>query len=87
MERDYEAYMRELEEDPELRADVLLYRNQETRAEASGTAAAEGGGGRLPAIGVDELLDDMTLVDDDEGIDEDDSGRGAAATGGAESKV
>ena len=85
MERDYEAYMRELEEDPEMRADVLMYKAKGAPG-ASGDAAAAAGEedeeavDELPAIGVDELLDDLTLVDDDEGLDEeedDDDDEGA----------
>ncbi|CAI2180000.1 2642_t:CDS:2 [Funneliformis geosporum] len=63
MEEDYESFLQDLEEDPELRQNVNLYKssnamNVDTTAEES-TAEEED----FPEIKLEELLEDLTLED------------------------
>ena len=83
MERDFEMFLRDVEEDTELRSTVALYKAQQEKrraekmeldaAEAASVAATEeteGGEDEIPQINMDELLDefDELNVDDEDVI-------------------
>jgi len=64
MEEDYELFLRELEEDPELRQNVNLYKASnsmdiDTAAEESTVEEEED----FPEIKIEELLEELTLED------------------------
>lgn len=63
MEEDYELFLQDLEEDSELRQNVNLYKS--SNAMDVDTAAAEEEES-FPVIGIEELLEDLTLNDKDE---------------------
>lgn len=73
---DMERFMRDLEEDPELRAHVNLYKDQEAIARAAGKARDDSEMGEaaeedeeFPEVQLEELLDELTIqdaADDDE---------------------
>ena len=85
---DYERFMEEIEEDPELRARVALYKapgvdNEGTAAAAAAAAVTDGGDEQMegsddeddddvPQVPLEELLDDMEAL----GIDDDGAGGG-----------
>lgn len=60
MEQDYEMFLQELEEDPELRASVNIYKNSNVVM-----MAAEAGGddeeNEIPTIDISEMLEDLDL--------------------------
>ena len=83
MERDFEMFLRDVEEDTELRSTVALYKAQQEKrraekmeldaAEAASVAATEeteGGEDEIPQINMEELLDefDELNVDDEDVI-------------------
>lgn len=80
-EKDYELFLRDVEEDPELRQMMNLFKNAETIAAAGGDAAADADDEMVdseeepeadfPEIGIDELLDDIQemKLDDDSDMD------------------
>jgi nonsense-mediated mRNA decay protein 3 len=64
MEQDYELFLQDLEEDPELRQNVNLYKdsnamNMDTTTEENTIEEEED----FPEIGIEELLEDLTLND------------------------
>eukprot|EP01116_Phalansterium_solitarium_P014670 TRINITY_DN3242_c0_g1_i1.p1 TRINITY_DN3242_c0_g1~~TRINITY_DN3242_c0_g1_i1.p1 ORF type:complete len:509 (-),score=207.42 TRINITY_DN3242_c0_g1_i1:481-2007(-) len=70
-ENDYERFMQDLEEDPELRSQINLYKDAEAIArkqaqqhEEMGEAAEEDE--EFPEVGLEELLDEMTINDADD---------------------
>ncbi|KAH7446691.1 hypothetical protein KP509_01G068600 [Ceratopteris richardii] len=68
---DYEKFMDELEEDPELRANVALYRNAEYGEQSDIGSMTDGE--EPPSIPIEELLADLQLEEDDgaaENVDE-----------------
>ena len=72
MERDYEMFLRDVEEDTELRATMALYKqrmeqNRMEGLETASVAETEGGEEDLPPIDMGELLEDF----DELGIDDD----------------
>ncbi|KAL3825055.1 hypothetical protein ACJIZ3_021084 [Penstemon smallii] len=69
MNSEYEQFLRDLEENPDLRFNLSLYRNKEY--EPSEMASVTDGGD-LPSILLDELLADLDLSDEEE--DENDDG-------------
>ncbi|KAL2761077.1 hypothetical protein ACRALDRAFT_2024935 [Sodiomyces alcalophilus JCM 7366] len=60
-EEEYEQFLRDVEEDEELRANMALYRAREKKADPDAMSVAEtdGGDDDAPKISMDELLDDM----------------------------
>ncbi|KAI9139720.1 NMD3 family-domain-containing protein [Paraphysoderma sedebokerense] len=73
IENDYEAFLRDLEEDTELRSSVNLYKNTEVlkRQEEQRLAGMQQGAmdqddedQDFPEVSLEELLDDLTLNDD-----------------------
>ena len=70
MDQDYEMFLRDIEEDEELRATVALYKSQQERPpadpDAMSMAETEEDEDEVPQINMDELLDDfdeMTVED------------------------
>lgn len=62
MNNEYEEFLRDLEENPELRFNISLYRNKEYQPSES---ASMTDGDELPSVPLDELLADLDLGDDD----------------------
>ena len=66
---DYETFLRDLEEDPELRQSVNLYRNKNlkvrTEMDIDGGEADEEEEADFPEVRLDELMEDLTIQDDD----------------------
>lgn len=69
MNSEYEQFLRDLEENPELRFNISLYRNKEY--EPSMTSVTDGGD--VPSVPLDELLAELGLHDEEgeEGDDDD----------------
>ena len=96
--RDEEAFMRDVEEDAHVRASVLLYKDPNYKPGSGGRAFTftrpgateeeedEGDEEDFPEIGLDELLDEMTLGDGggEEEEEEGEGGGGGAGGGGAD---
>lgn len=61
---EYEQFLRDLEENPDLRFNLSLYRNQEYQP--SDLASVIDDGEELPSIPIDELLADLDISDDDD---------------------
>ncbi|KHN98095.1 nonsense-mediated mRNA decay protein 3 [Metarhizium album ARSEF 1941] len=61
MDREYELFLRDVEEDEELRAALALYKNDKKRAEEEMSVAEteEGEDDGVPPVNMDELLDDF----------------------------
>jgi nonsense-mediated mRNA decay protein 3 len=68
MNTEYEQFLRDLEENPDLRFNVSLYRNKEYQK--SETASMTDGGEDIPSVPLEELLADLDLTDMDEGEEE-----------------
>nr|ABV28352.1 nonsense-mediated mRNA decary protein 3 [Taiwania cryptomerioides] len=65
--QDYEKFLEELEEDQEMRSKIALYRNKNYQpSETASMTDGEDG----PAVPLEELLNDLTLEDDNEQEDE-----------------
>ncbi|KAJ0256126.1 hypothetical protein HA466_0091330 [Hirschfeldia incana] len=71
MENEYEEFLRDLEENPELRFNISLYKNKDYQE--SETASMTDGEG-APTVPIEELLADLELSEeeDEEGDDEED---------------
>ena len=74
MERDFEMFLRDVEEDTELRSTVALYKAQQEKREkdrmegletgsVAETEETTGDGEEVPGIDMDELLDDFNELD------------------------
>ncbi|XP_020592394.1 60S ribosomal export protein NMD3-like [Phalaenopsis equestris] len=60
---DYEVFLRELEENPELRFNISLYRDNDYQpSEMTSTV----GGDELPSIPIDELIAELAISDEDD---------------------
>lgn len=61
MDKEYEMFLRDVEEDEDLRAAMALYRSQKRAEDEMSMAETEDGddGGGAPQVDMDELLDDM----------------------------
>jgi nonsense-mediated mRNA decay protein 3 len=62
MDRDYEMFLRDVEEDTELRQTMALYKAQQQAkkdAEAMSVVETEDGDDETPQINMDELLDEF----------------------------
>ncbi|GAA6027421.1 hypothetical protein JCM8097_007851 [Rhodosporidiobolus ruineniae] len=68
-EADYERFLRDLEEDEELRGEVQLYKNAEAQAAAANDMETDGEDEEddFPEIRVDELLEDLDGLNLDDG--------------------
>ncbi|KAJ0579051.1 putative ribosomal export protein Nmd3 [Helianthus annuus] len=70
MNKEYEQFLRDLEEQPELRFNISLYRNKEYQPSEMASVTD---GEDVPSVPLEELLDDLKLSDeegDDEGLDD-----------------
>lgn len=63
---EYEQFLRDLEENPDLRFNLSLYRNKEYQPSDMASVVD---GEDVPAVPLDELLGDLDISDDDEVID------------------
>ena len=67
MDNDYEMFLRDVEEDPELRQTLALYKAQQARKKAademSMVTTEDSGDEEVPKIDVNELLDDFDEMD------------------------
>lgn len=61
-DRDYIDFLEDLEEDPAIRANINIYRNEEKFNMASTTPSEAGDD--IPVIGLDEMLEDLQTEDD-----------------------
>ncbi|KAL9999460.1 putative ribosomal export protein Nmd3 [Helianthus debilis subsp. tardiflorus] len=68
MNKEYEQFLRDLEEQPELRFNISLYRNKEYQPSEMASVTD---GEDAPSVPLEELLDDLKLSDE-EGDDDDD---------------
>ena len=66
MDREYELFLQDVEEDEELRAAMALYKNEKRTVVDDEMSVAEtetdgggDGGGAVPGVSMDELLDDL----------------------------
>lgn len=66
MNNEYEQFLRDLEENPELRFNISLYRNKEYQPSEMASLTD---GEDLPSVPLEELLADLELSDEDEGED------------------
>ncbi|KAH6788915.1 nonsense-mediated mRNA decay NMD3 family protein [Perilla frutescens var. frutescens] len=64
---DYEQFLRDLEENPDLRFNLSLYHN--TEYQPSEMASSVMDGEDVPSVPLDELLADLDISDDDEVVD------------------
>ncbi|KAL2899149.1 60S ribosomal export protein NMD3 [Bienertia sinuspersici] len=62
VDNEYEEFLKDLEENPELRFNVSLYRNKEYQPSET---ASMTDGDELPSVPLDELLADLEICDDD----------------------
>ena len=60
-ENEYDMFVRDLESDPELRFGINLYKNEDYRSEMASTI-----GDDVPTVPIEELIEDLTLGDDEE---------------------
>jgi nonsense-mediated mRNA decay protein 3 len=72
---DYENFLKDLEQNPELRFNINLYKNEDYRSEMASTI-----GDDTPTVPIEELIEDLTLGDDDE-EDTDEAVEGKTHTG------
>lgn len=61
MENEFEMFLRDVEEDEELRATLALYKN--AKKDDAMSIADTGSEGEIPRINVDELLEDLEDLD------------------------
>lgn len=66
---EYEQFLRDLEENPDLRFNLSLYRNKEYQPSEM---ASVSDGEDVPSVPLDELLADLDLADEDSDDDDDD---------------
>ncbi|KAL2691799.1 ribosome-binding protein [[Neocosmospora] mangrovei] len=59
MDREYEQFLRDVEEDEELRATLALYKSKKKTEEEMSIAETEEGDDEAPHVDMDELLDDF----------------------------
>ncbi|GJW73733.1 NMD3-like protein [Tanacetum coccineum] len=67
METEYEKFLRELEENPEMRFNISLYRDKEYQPSEMGSMTD---GEDAPQVPVHELLEDLKISDEGEGMKE-----------------
>uniref|UniRef100_A0A803MVW4 60S ribosomal export protein NMD3 n=1 Tax=Chenopodium quinoa TaxID=63459 RepID=A0A803MVW4_CHEQI len=77
---EYEEFLRDLEENPDLRFNVSLYRNKEYQPSET---ASMTDGDELPSVPLDELLADLDISDDEDEA----GGRGLPEKGGKDVRV
>lgn len=66
-EDEYKNFLDELEREPELRFAINLYKNEDYRSEMASTI-----GDDVPTVPIEELIEDLTLGDDEEVEEEED---------------
>lgn len=66
MNNEYEEFLRDLEENPELRFNISLYRDKDYQPSEMASVTD---GEDVPSVPLDELLADLDLSDDEEGDD------------------
>jgi len=59
MDREFELFMQDLEEDDEYRGGIALYKNPKQADEMSVAMSEDGDGDDVPQVNMDELLDDF----------------------------
>ncbi|XP_073111663.1 uncharacterized protein [Elaeis guineensis] len=67
---EYEEFLRDLEENPELRFNISLYRNKDYQPSETSEMASTAGGDDVPSVPLDELLADLELSDGEEENDD-----------------
>ena len=69
MDRDYEMFLRDVEEDTELRSTMALYKAQKAKADADAMSVVEteDGEDETPHVNMDELLDEFDELNVDDG--------------------
>ncbi|XP_043711315.1 60S ribosomal export protein NMD3-like [Telopea speciosissima] len=67
MNKEYEEFLKDLEENPELRFNISLYRNKEYQPSEM---ASMTDGEDVPSVPVEELLADLDLDDDEEDVND-----------------
>ncbi|XP_056855683.1 uncharacterized protein LOC130505093 [Raphanus sativus] len=65
MENEYEEFLRDLEENPELRFNVSLYKNKDYIQESDETASMSTDGESAPTVPIEELLAELELSEED----------------------
>jgi len=65
---EYEQFLKDLEENPDLRFNISLYRNKEYQPSEMASVTD---GEELPSVPLDELLADLELADDEDEDEED----------------
>ena len=71
-DHEYEQFLQDLEEDPEMRGQINMFKDEQGLAERGARAAGsdeeeeEGDNDDFPDVGLEELLDELTLGADDE---------------------
>ncbi|KAJ0457731.1 putative ribosomal export protein Nmd3 [Helianthus annuus] len=71
MNKEYEQFLRDLEEHPELRFNISLYRNKEYQPSEMASVTD---GEDVPSVPLEELLDDLKLSDEEDGDEDHDDG-------------
>ncbi|KAI9500991.1 ribosome-binding protein [Coemansia spiralis] len=74
LEVDFETFLRDLEEDPELRQSINLYKDNSAATNTAGAMESDmdddDDEGELPEVPLEELLDDLKIADDSEAEDD-----------------
>jgi nonsense-mediated mRNA decay protein 3 len=58
---EYEKFLEEIEEDPEMRAKIALYRDANYRAQSETASMIDGEGDEPPSVPLEELLSDLRI--------------------------
>ena len=85
---EYEQFLQDLEEDPEMRGQINLFKDTQVLAErgADDASASDCDDDDFPDVGLEELLDELTLGADDEDGDCDEDAPYFAAEGSSQSQ-
>jgi len=67
---EYEKFLEELEEDPEMRAKIALYRDANYRAQSETASMIDGDDDEPPSVPLEELLADLRIDHEGDGDDE-----------------
>jgi len=64
---EYEKFLEEIEEDPEMRGKIALYRDANYRAQSETASMIDGDGDEPPSVPLEELLADLRIDHDSAG--------------------